>query len=156
MVALLSDEWLESVVQGVSRSRGLVACKIVKTNRYDHKRHRAKRNGTMLLTWDFILERDDGTCMALHPEWSRTKIWTREGIPVEDLEVPATGLGGSNGPGTYKTFKNKHLEQTMTFDATKAAAQGNTNANPKAKAKAKPMPKARATPQATPLSRRYY
>ena len=106
ILALLSDEWLESVVQGVNRSRGLVACKIVQTNRYDHKRHRAERHATMLLTWDFILEREDGTCMALHPEWANHKFWSKAGLPVEDLEVPATGLGGTNGPGTYKTFKN--------------------------------------------------
>ena len=57
----------------------------------------------MKLIWDFILSRNDGTCVALHPEWKNIKFWYKEGIPVEDLEIPSTGLGGKKQGGPSST-----------------------------------------------------
>ena len=119
MVAQLCDESMQLVVQGPdNRSRGLVACKLVQSKRYDHKTHHAMRYDQQVkgateikLIWDFILSRNDGTCVALHPEWKKTEIWSKAGSPVEDLEIPATGLGGRHKAGTFQYFigKQKNL-----------------------------------------------
>ena len=80
----------------------------------------------MLFVWDFVLDRDDGSSVFLHPNWSSTKIacsWSR---PVEDLDIPKTGLGGTNvpGSGTFKYFKNKQVDEQLRFDPSKSVSNG--------------------------------
>ena len=126
MVAMLNPESMRYVVEGDqqngARSRGLVSCELVQMDRYDHKRHH--KDPSMegdLKVWDFVLFRNDGSCIALHPEYrSKTFACTR-GMPVTDLEIPKHGRGGSDGAGTFKYFKNRQADKQLRFAASKEA-----------------------------------
>ena len=102
---------------GPDRSGGLVWCSVVQTDRYDHKRHHKEKGAwedIRYKMWDIIVWRADGTCVALHPAFSSTKITCIKGIPKPDLEVPMNGPGGSNGKRTFRRFKSKQVEN-ITF-----------------------------------------
>ena len=91
-------------------------------------------------TWDFVLECGDGRHVYLHPNWANTKIQcfvvdAVARLPEVDHELPVTGPGGSDGPGTYKYFKHKHVEAILKFNHLN---------QPMAKAKAKSTAKAKA------------
>ncbi len=122
MVAQLDDASMEFVVIGEGRSRGLVGCDMaIRPGSYDHSRHHqfeeggriaAARHGyqggaTRLPTWDFVLRREDGSAIRLHPQWSTLKVLTflAEGH-AEPVEPPKAGLGKSDGRGTYKKYKD--------------------------------------------------
>ena len=127
MVAQLDDASMRFVVEGCvekqNRSRGLVSCCIRQTGKYDHKRHHADQGNQerMMKEWDFVLVRDDGSCLSLHPNYSNTKMTCKYGFAEEpDLEVPTTGLGGTDGPGTFKRITNKGVNASLRFDAQKA------------------------------------
>jgi hypothetical protein len=128
MVAQMDEYSMRLVVEGPeaaadNRSRGLVSCRLQESDRYDHKRHVAGAGAdqkVMLKIWDFILVRDDGTQVCVHPNYSNTKFSCTYGVPETDHELPLTGKGGSNGPGTYKYFKNKRVDVGLRFDAGKA------------------------------------
>ena len=78
----------------------------------------------MLMIWDFIVVRDDGSAIRLHPNWSNTKVESFDAPPgLEDFEVPASGLGGTSGPGTFKYFKSKNTTRIVRFDASKVPKQ---------------------------------
>ena len=69
--------------------------------------------------WDFLIVREDGTAIRLHPQWSTTKT---EAFPaqgyLEQVEHPAKGKGQSLGPGTYAWFKETiGSAETLRFDA---------------------------------------
>ena len=132
MVAQLNDESMRFVVEGdgatepgsagpPNRSRGLVSCCIRKGGKYDHKRHHAKQGvQEMMKEWDFVLFRDDGSSLSLHPNFSNTKVAYKAGYSLlNDHEVPSTGLGGTDGRGTFKRFTTKGVERTLKFDARK-------------------------------------
>ena len=112
LVTMLDRESMEFVV-GPDRSGGLVTCRFEpRPGSYDHKRHHEKRfagrpeTHTQLRVWDFVLIRKDGSGVRLHPQWSTTKVESHavEGHD-EEVQIPWAGLGGSDGPGTYKRFK---------------------------------------------------
>ena len=94
----------------------LIECYLAKTDKYDHKRHAAFGRNRIYHIWDFVLERNNGTRIWLHPDYKSTKITSYEGDSPSDHEVPASGKGGTSGPGTYKHFKWKHNEKTLRFD----------------------------------------
>jgi hypothetical protein len=122
MVAQLDEPSMRFVVNGEDpgRSRGLVSCKLEKSDRYDHKRAHANPGGRcMFKIWDFILVRDDGSKIALHPNYSNTKFECLTPTEERDHEIPRTGLGGTSGPGTFKYFKEKHVHMTLRFDGSK-------------------------------------
>jgi hypothetical protein len=129
MVCQLDDDSLEFVVTGQdigNRSRGLVSCWLQKTDLYDHKRHhaigprpRSFEGAELLKQWDFVLLRDNGTQVFIHPSWKGNKVECRIGMPQQDHRVPMSGVGGTSGPGTFKYFKNKQVERTLRFDARK-------------------------------------
>ena len=126
MVAQLHGDSMELVVQGTDgRSRGIVACSLQQTDQYDHKRHHAdvKTNTAvadkMYYIWDFVLLRDDGTYVALHPNYSHAKIECKVHWPTFDGELPRTGKGGANGPGAFKHFIKKNVDTYVRFDANK-------------------------------------
>ena len=124
MVAQLDEASMRLVVEGEDpvRSRGLVSCKLEKSDRYDHKRAHADPGGQhMYKTWDFILERDDGSKIALHPNYSSTEFECLHvlGPSYSDHEIPRTGLGGTSGPRTFKYFVGKHVKTTLRFDGGK-------------------------------------
>ncbi len=102
MVAQLDDESMRVVVEGpgdaANRSRGLTRCMIQQSDVYDHKRHFAARDSNEhLKVWNFVLVRDDGNMVALHPNFSNTKVSCQFGGPISDHELPRTGRGGTSG-----------------------------------------------------------
>ncbi len=106
MVAQLDDESMRVVVEGpggaANRSRGLTRCMIQQSDVYDHKRHFAARDSNEqeqrdFKVWNFVLVRDDGTMVALHPNFSNTKVSCQFGGPISDHELPRTGRGGTSG-----------------------------------------------------------
>ena len=134
MVAQLDAESMKRVVEGqyaavAEDSNAAVAegipkqiawCAIVKTDRYDHKRnHALKDYTTVYYIWDFVFFRSDGSQIGCHPEYSHTKFGSYEGQARLDHELPKGGKGWSSGPGTYKYFKKKGIDQQLRFDATK-------------------------------------
>ena len=70
--------------------------------------------------WDFVVQREDGTAMRIHPSWSTRKVevFEAEGH-VNEIAPPRRGLGRSDGPGTYKHFKTLATRNTLRFDHTK-------------------------------------
>ena len=138
MVATLDDDSMRIVVEGPTGipgllSRGLVSCKIEETDIYDHKRHFAGSTAVadtgLLKVWNFVLERDDGTRVSLHPNWSDTKVQCYHGRTDTDHELPRSGKGGTSGEGTYKYFKDKHTHATLRFDAKKFRVGTGTRPN---------------------------
>ena len=70
--------------------------------------------------WDFLLERADGSSIRLHPQWSTTVVETFAGEGHDtEVEPPARGPGTSDGPGTYRRFKNIGTQTKVRFDAKK-------------------------------------
>ena len=126
MVAQLTDESIRIAVKGVDgRSRGLVGCSFaLRPGSYDHKRHHQmggkNKDSPKLPIWDFVLRRDDGSALRLHPQWSTNKVETypAEGHTVP-VEPPARGLGASDGKGTFKAFKVIGTQAMLKFDGLK-------------------------------------
>ena len=74
--------------------------------------------------WDYVVHREDGSGIRLHPEWSKPSVETFEELGhAEALAVvtvpPRRGLGRSDGPGTYKKYKDIGITEKMRFDAFK-------------------------------------
>ena len=146
------------VVQGKDGgSLGIVSCKIAKSEVYDHKRHYAhnaagQEDDDMLFVWDFVLTRDDGTCVCLHPSWSTpTKIECTYGLPRRDVNYPASGKGGKGTPG-YAYFKRRQVDKILRFDPKKnprLPPQSRTVAAPKQP----PQSQTVAAPKQQPQSR---
>ena len=129
MVAQMDQPSIRLVCHGPDgRSRGLVRCEFSqRPNSYDHQRHYQRMMGghhavgdPQLRAWDFVLIRDDGSGIRVHPQWSKTKILTYdvEGH-AEEVEIPQAGLGKSDGRGTYKLYRNLGAGDALRFDASK-------------------------------------
>jgi len=131
MVAQLNSSSMQIVVEGPqhhgagkppqSRPPALVSCSLKQMAKYDHKRHVAegKTSGNMLRQWEFVLHRDDGSAIYLKPDYTTTKVSAHYEEAAPDLELPVKGLGGSDGPGTFKRFKNKGEQISLRFDGSK-------------------------------------
>ena len=65
--------------------------------------------------WDFVLKRSDGTAVRLHPQWSTNKIPTFAVEGEEAIQIPSAGLGMSDGPGTFRYYKEVGQEQMLRF-----------------------------------------
>jgi hypothetical protein len=88
-----------------------------------------------------VLTHEDGSTTALHPTWSNTKVNCYFDDQPEDDEVPATGLGGTSGPGTFRRLKQKNVDVILKFDHTKQPNRApKAKAAPKGKAKQPPPP----------------
>ena len=133
-VAQLDDESIDFVVKGPDdRSCGLWQCSLsMRPGSYDHKRHHMLiKQGTTskvdkLKVWDFLLVRSDGSTVRLHPNWSNTFVDAIEGSSHEtEVEIPWSGLGGSDGPGTYAYYKRLDFVRKLRFDARKHDRKGN-------------------------------
>ena len=154
MVAQMHNDSMRKVVQGLdNRSRGLTSCRLQKTDQYDHKRHHNLPRGTpggeeMFKVWDFVLTRDDGSCVSLRPNYSNTKIACKYGEREADHEVPRTGPGGSSGPGTYKLFTSRQTDEVLRFDAhTRARTKTlQSRSNTASASSGPPPPQSRSNP----------
>ena len=115
MVAQMDEKSIKYVVEGGDCSRGLVGCEVRRRiGSYDHSRQ-VYTPGPKLEKWDFILKRSDGTAVRLHPEWSTTKIPTFAVEGEEAIQIPSAGLGMSDGPGTFRYYKEVGQEQMLRF-----------------------------------------
>ena len=122
----MDDASMRLVVEGgPASSPGIIACSLQQTQVYDHKRHHAEvQNGTAVagtkhFIWDFVLIRDGGSYVALHPNYSNTKVECNTHRPSPHGELPATGPGGTSGPGTFKYFIKKDVDCQVRFHAGK-------------------------------------
>ena len=124
LVAHMDDDSLEYVVCDGDRSRGLIACEVrPRPNSYDHRRQVQRTDVPQLREWDFVLIRSDCSVVRLHLAWSKTKIPTFavEGH-TQPVEIPRSGLGRSDGRGTFKYYKQIGQERTLRFDSHRAPA----------------------------------
>ena len=128
-IAQLRDEDIRTVVHGADgRSGGLVGFEFsVRPQSYDHLRHMAlkqagKNAGNhMLPMWDFVVHRDDGTGLRLHPRRLKPLIDTVEVKGhLEQVPPPARGFGASDGRGTCKKYKEFGVLGKVRFDPDKA------------------------------------
>ena len=127
MVAQLRDEDIRRVLTGAQdRVCGLVGCDVaVRHNSHDHLRQKAFKDagrpmGHKLPVWDFVLHRDDGTGVRLHPRRTQTHVDTCALEPHEvEVPIPPNGLGSSGPPGTFKWYKNVGLGASVRFDPQK-------------------------------------
>ena len=133
MVAQLTNESMKKVVEGEDgRSRGLVGWAFaIRENGYDHKRHVAAvaacrdQKTPQLPPWDFVLFRDDGSGLRLHPEWSKTAVAAYHvDCHEEPVMPPMKGCGESWGSGTYRYYKKLGVINNLKFDARKGAKLG--------------------------------
>ena len=117
---------MRTVVTNNGRSRSLLRCEFSpRPNSYDHASSKALRDeglevNTKLSVWDFLLIRDDGSGIRLHPEWSKTKVRT---CPPQGTDrekgTPQGGLGKSAGKGSFQEYLNHGADGTVRFDANK-------------------------------------
>ena len=148
MVATLREEDMREVVLGPRSSGALVGCSLeVRPNSYDHKRRatvQATKVNIKLPVWDFVLRRDDGTGVRLHPNWGDRKVSALDLAPHADtVEPPRKGIGRSDGPGTFRNYKDLGVQRTYRFDAAKEkprqqegpAAAGPKTTGPKRRAR---------------------
>ena len=122
MVAQLDDASMTHVVSGPGNSsRGLVGCDIApRPGSYDHARSVAQAQhaqGALLKLplWDFVLRREDGSAIRVHPQWKTPKVGSVPDGHFPDVQPPTAGLGKSDGPGTYKHFKDSASERLLKF-----------------------------------------
>jgi hypothetical protein len=128
LVAQMDEASIARVCEGKSgRSCGLLSCSLeTRPGSYDHKRHHAlKQLGYdqpeyKLPIWDFVILREDGSAIRLHPEWKDGHIetWELEGHTPE-IEPPVGGLGASDGRGTFRRYKEAQTKERLLFDKTK-------------------------------------
>ena len=142
MVAHLRDADCEKVCQGLfvegdddpfGRSRGIVECRLQKTEVYDHKRHAAlKKTRTppreMLRVWNFVLQCDNGRRVCLHPNYANNTVECHREVAF-DYAMPRSGPGRSDGPGTFRMYKEKHVDMCLKFDGSRAHAQPKATAS---------------------------
>ena len=53
------------------------------------------------------------------PKWGNTHVDALAGKGHEVTQIPSTGLGGSEGPGTYVRYRELGVEKQLQFDQRK-------------------------------------
>jgi hypothetical protein len=105
-------------------SDGIVGCSLQRTEAYDHCRQVASSSTAVAAScfqWHLVVTLSDGSCASLHPAWSSVNVslnWAAA-TDIMDDEVPAAGVGMSDGHGTFTYFKNKHVYTKLKFDKSK-------------------------------------
>jgi len=132
LVKQLRDDDIKFVVNGQDgQGGGLTGCSFSpRPNSYDHKsHHKLKKAGVRprlqshMPTYDFVLHRVDGTSIRLHPSWRGGKVESYDGAGhLEPVPPPKPGLGASEGPGTFKRYKDLGNARTLHFDPLKCQA----------------------------------
>jgi hypothetical protein len=126
LVAQLDDHSIEYVVEGPDqKSDSLRECWLsMLPGTYDHKRHhQLKEEGKpyqleQLRVWNFLFVRSDGSTVRLHPQWSKTVVDVVADNKYE-VEIPYSGLGESDGRGTYRCYRELHVMKKVRFDSEK-------------------------------------
>ena len=96
--------------------------------------------------WDFALHRDDGTGVRLHPHWGDRKVEALPLVPRADFaRPPAAGLGGSEGPGTCRKYKDLGVERRVKFDAAREKGRPTPPQGPRSSGAAAPSTGASAS-----------
>ena len=112
MIAQLDEKSMSIVVKGRDgRSCGLAGCYFApRPNSYDHQRHKMlKDEGRPLLdvslpVWDFVIRREDGTPVRLHPQRQDRQVKTFE---LDHLD------------GTYLEGQSERAKDVLMFDSRK-------------------------------------
>ena len=66
--------------------------------------------------FDFVIWRDDGARLYMHPNWRGIQIECHEGYPPNlPAQVPAKGVGKSDGPGTFIRMVCSQYPKTLSF-----------------------------------------
>ena len=76
--------------------------------------------------WDFALYLDDGTIKRLHPEWNKNKFICFQGTNLPDVDLPNTGAGGSDGPGSFTRQLNQGMDCTLHFHTPQSRASAHS------------------------------
>ena len=123
MIGQLNDDsqWYAVVSHSIDRSSGIVSCSIEEIDQYDHKRHVAGKNtprSRPLRKWNFVIKREDGSTVALHPQWDRNRVQFFICDQATDLQLPRSGAGGTSGSGTYRYYSCAGCPQ-LRFDTEK-------------------------------------
>ena len=128
MVAQLRDEGIRQVVGGAKGTAALTGCSLeIRAGSYDHARHHAnvkekpgERQRVKFPVWDFVLHRNDGSAVRLHPAWSNRKVPAWEAIPHKgEVQPPPKGLGKSKGRGTFRFYAEMDRLIVHWFDFSK-------------------------------------
>ena len=118
MVAQMDQPSIQLVCHGPEgRSRGLVRCEF--SQRGLGAAWVDAYGNPQLWAWDFVLIREDGSGIRVHPQWSTTEILTYVERHGGEVEIPLAGLGSSDGPGTYRHYRFLVTGPELRFDATK-------------------------------------
>ena len=117
MVSHLDAGSLTYVVQGPEgRSGGILKCSAdPRPGSYDHKTQVQVAHGRKLPLVDFVIWRNDGSRLYMHPSWTKTKIDCHEGIPDRPAQVPKAGVGKSDGPGTFTRMVRAQYPTKLSF-----------------------------------------
>ena len=65
---------------------------------------------------DFLVIRDDGSSLRLHPKFKTTKATA---LADEGRVFVCSGKGGSSGKGVFQAYQNKDVRRKVRFDAKK-------------------------------------
>ena len=126
MIASLDEESMAKIVTNNGQSQGLVRCEFSpRPNSYDDASSRSLREAEVVVkkkvdVWDFLLIRDDGSGIRIHPEWTKTKVPTvpHHG-PSSEMDTPPRGFGTSAGKGSFQRYKNHGVDGIVRFDPMK-------------------------------------
>ena len=117
MLSHLTQDSLRYVVQGPEgNSTGIVGCTVEPhPGGYDHKSQVQVTHKQRLPCIDFVIWRNDGSRLYMHPSWTKTKIDCHEGIPNRPAQVPKAGVGKSDGPGTFTRMVRAQYPTKLSF-----------------------------------------
>ena len=136
MVAQLDYRSLQFVVQGPqNRSRGIVECKLKMTCKDHHM-----RQGKLVDVWDFVLMREDGSFVYLHPRYNRQNVdcscptWkrTRKNVTLKNIENNLKFDTIHKGPQSRSEARMAAPPQSRSNPASTAAAATPAAATPAA------------------------
>ena len=120
LLAHLTDLSLSYVINGPNgNSGGINNMRFEpRKNSYDHNRSVQQPSGARmrLPRWDFVVYREDGSTISLHPSWQGTTISCVEGY-VEAV-IPQAGAGCSDGPGTHQAMLRGQSNLKLHFRST--------------------------------------
>ena len=140
MIASLRDVDIDLLCHGVGswgdvRSGGLVSCDVALCpNSFDVAMARMERTKSMFegrarkyqnkpLEAGFVVTRDDGVAFYIHPKHGDNKVacWLVNTQP-SPAPIPASGIYGTDGPGTFKRIQTWDKLTPLRFDMAAVAA----------------------------------